>query len=81
MGPRALAASSGLAPWSMAVDRDLWYKNFERGSRGLAPSCCLPLRVREGVTLTSSTKGPPNDFYGAIFFYSFETITGTTIGL
>jgi len=23
MGPRALAASSGLAPWSMAVDRDL----------------------------------------------------------
>ena len=22
MGPRALAASSGLAPWSMAVDRD-----------------------------------------------------------
>ena len=35
----------------MAVDRDLWYKNFERGPGGPAPACCLPLWGREGVTL------------------------------
>jgi len=64
----SLTASSGLAPWSLAVDRDLWYQNFERGSRGLAPACCLPLWGREGVTLTSSTEGNPNEFYRAVFF-------------
>ena len=30
MGPRALAASSGLAPWNIAVDGDTHVKNFHR---------------------------------------------------
>ena len=58
MGPRALTASSGLAPWSMAwiVLRQRKEKsNRSWGSRGLAPSCCLPLWGREGVTLAIST--------------------------
>ena len=63
MGPRALAASSGLAPWSMAVDWDLWYKNFERGSRGPAPLGCLPHWGREGVTLPVPQSKNPNDSY------------------
>ncbi len=51
MMPRALAASSGLAPWSRT-----WYGILEkmiqnRGSRGHAPLGCLPLWGREGVTL------------------------------
>jgi len=52
--PRALAASSGLAPWSMTADRIPRLGEYlieERGSRGLAPLGCLPLWGREGVTL------------------------------
>ena len=55
MGPRALTASSGFAPWSMAVDRTsaALKKNpaAHGGSRGLAPLGCLPHWGREGVTL------------------------------
>ena len=73
MGQRALTASSGLAPWSMAVDRTsaVWRKIQPlMGSRGLAPSCCLPHWGREGVTLTISTptQKTRGDFYRTDFF-------------
>ena len=57
MGPRVLTASSGLAPWSMAVDRRQHGEksNHSWGSRGLAPLGCLPHWGREGVTLAIST--------------------------
>jgi len=50
MGPRAITASSGLAPWSMAMNLGSMekYPTALGGSRGLAPSCCLPLWGREG---------------------------------
>ena len=60
MGPRALTASSGLAPWSMAVDRYFGSvkekSNRSMGVKGaLPPLGCLPLWGREGVTLAIST--------------------------
>ena len=70
MWPRALTASSGLAPWSMAVDRFGSVKeksNRSWGSRGLAPLVCLPLWGREGATLAISTPAQKTrgDFYKA----------------
>ena len=62
MGPRALTALSGLAPWSMAVDlRQRGEKsNRSWGSRGLAPLGCFPHWGREGVTLAISTPAQKN---------------------
>jgi hypothetical protein len=57
MEPRTITASSGLAPWSMAVDRT---SNRSRRSSRLAPSCCLPLWGRGGVTLAISTPAQKN---------------------
>ncbi|HSQ93676.1 MAG TPA: hypothetical protein VLL74_05240 [Methanoregula sp.] len=48
MGPRALAASSGLAPWSMTVDATPVVKMIEDGGRGCSPGL---LHGGEGVTL------------------------------
>ncbi len=50
MGPRALTASSGLAPWSMAVDLGSVEKNpTALGGRGhLAIS--TPVKKREGIS-------------------------------
>ena len=37
MGPRALTASSGLAPWSMAAEGTLGKKNSKMGVKGVCP--------------------------------------------
>lgn len=37
MGPRALAASSGLTPWSMAAEGNNWNKSPKMGVRGARP--------------------------------------------
>jgi len=57
----------------MPEDRNLLYKNFERGSGGPAPACCFPLWGREGVTLTNSPEGTTNDFSKAEFSVLQET--------
>jgi len=62
MGPRELAASSGLAPWSTAADRYLSHRIENRGSRRPAHACCLPRRRAEGVTLTISPSGKQEQF-------------------
>ena len=71
MEPRALSASSGLAPWSMAVDLGSMekYPTALGGSMGLAPLGCLPLWGREGVTLAISSPAQKTrgDFYKAVF--------------
>ena len=60
MGPRALAASSGLAPWSKAINGHRMKILIKYGgSRGLPPLGCLPLWGREGVTFTNFMKHEP----------------------
>ena len=58
MGPRALTASSGLAPSSMAVDRSFGTvsekSNSLMGVKGACPLRLPPPRGREGVTLAIS---------------------------
>lgn len=67
MGPRALTASIGLAPWSMTMSKNR-VKNFflDWGSGGLAPLGCLPLWGREGVTLLCSPEQRADEFYKAV---------------
>ena len=65
MGPRALRlASSGLAPWCMAVDRHpvLPFKiQIENeGQGGLPPWIASPSLGREGVTLPIANEDPRN---------------------
>jgi hypothetical protein len=59
MEPRALTASSGLAPWSMALDRTsaAQKKNptAHGGSRELAHIGLPPLMGERGVTLANFT--------------------------
>ena len=89
MGPRALTASSGLAPWSMAGSYFNSVKeksNRSWGSRGLAPLGCLPHWGREGVTLAISSPAQKTrgDFYIAYFsclynakhFFYFRSLKG-----
>jgi hypothetical protein len=68
MGPRALTASSGPAPWSMAVGS--YFGSITRGSRGLAPSCCLPhgRRERSPSQFLRQLKKTRGDFSIAEFF-------------
>jgi len=51
-----------LAPWSMAVDRDLWYKNFEWGVKGACPRMLPPPLGERGGHPPGSTERNPNDF-------------------
>ena len=56
MGPRALTASSGLAPWSMAVDLGSVKEKSNRswGQGGLPPWAASP---------TGGERGHPRNFY------------------
>ena len=56
MGPRALAASPGLAPWSMMCTKSTGKVLIKTGVKGLVPACCLPLWGREGISFTMSTE-------------------------
>jgi hypothetical protein len=63
MGPRALTASSGFAPWNIAVDRLRQHKRKNPTAhwvKGPALLGCLPLWGREGVTLAISTPAQKN---------------------
>ena len=79
MGPRALTASSGLAPWSMAVDHTS--AALEKKSNpfmGVKGACLLGLPPhwgREGVTLAISTPAQKTrgDFYRASDGFFFIT--------
>ncbi len=83
MGPRALAAWSGLAPWSRTGYGHLVKKLIQnRGSRGHAPLGCLPLWGREGVTLANSTEwiiqmiSPEHFSYSQVVFGSPHFTSG-----
>ena len=64
MGPRVLAASSGLAPWSMAVDRPPVLPSkipIENGGQGgLAHLGCLPLLRERGGHPHNYHRGSPD---------------------
>ena len=73
MRPRALAASSGLAPWSRTGYWILCEKNVIQhgGLRGHAPLGCFPLWGRKRVTLANSTECVKQMIFTEhIFWYS-----------
>ena len=80
MGPRALTASSGLAPWSMAVDRtsaSVKENPTAPGVKGACPLGLPPPRGREGVTLAISTPVSKNS-RGFLQSLHFPEMNGLT---